>query len=251
MIEERRDEFEPAGPRMPGAMYLRARERHEREQAPAGVAGPAVLSPDVVPLPRDTASSLPDTTPPRPVRHARGRSPRARQRRAIAGATAAVTVAMLAGWTLAGRVAQPDTGRQPVAAAPAPTTSSLTRLAAPLPAAVPGPVSASVAPGAPTTAAASAASAASAAAAPARTATVANGPQLAVTTTPAGAHVTVRDIGWGTTPLTVRHLPGGVARVRVTLDGYASVERQVVLREDGAGTVRLHVPLVPLRTAAR
>lgn len=70
-------------------------------------------------------------------------------------------------------------------------------------------------------------------------------PQLTITTTPAGAHVTVRDIEWGTTPLSIRYLPAGPALVRVTLDGYAPEELWLLLREGGAEAPRLHVSLVP------
>lgn len=46
---------------------------------------------------------------------------------------------------------------------------------------------------------------------------------------PAGAHVTVNGIRWGHTPVTVRYLPPGEKRVRLSKDGYASVERRLQL----------------------
>lgn len=53
--------------------------------------------------------------------------------------------------------------------------------------------------------------------------------RLIVTSEPAGARVTVNGIGWGETPLTIRHLPPGDKRVRLTLQGYVSQERVVRL----------------------
>jgi len=75
--------------------------------------------------------------------------------------------------------------------------------------------------------------------------------RLVVTSTPAGARVTVDGIGWGVTPLTVRHLPPGDKIVRVTKDGYVASERRVQLGTPGATpsvrlTLRRRVP-VPQR----
>jgi hypothetical protein len=56
-------------------------------------------------------------------------------------------------------------------------------------------------------------------------------PVLVVTSRPEGARVTVNGIGWGTTPITVRHLPQGPQRVRLTKDQYLSEERVVQLGE--------------------
>ncbi len=44
--------------------------------------------------------------------------------------------------------------------------------------------------------------------------------ELTIVTEPAGARVTIDGMGRGTTPLTVAHLPFGLHRIRVTLDGY-------------------------------
>ena len=49
--------------------------------------------------------------------------------------------------------------------------------------------------------------------------------ELVVTTQPAGARVTVNGIGWGNSPVTVRHLPPGDKRIRVSKEGYATEER--------------------------
>jgi hypothetical protein len=72
-------------------------------------------------------------------------------------------------------------------------------------------------------------------------ATDAYGPSpLIVITEPAGARVTINGVGWGTTPLTIRHLPPGAKRVRVTKAGYQSVERVVDATADrGGATLRL------------
>jgi cytoskeleton protein RodZ len=55
--------------------------------------------------------------------------------------------------------------------------------------------------------------------------------ELVVTTQPAGARVTVNGIGWGLAPLTIRYLPAGDKRIRVSKEGYASEERMVNLAE--------------------
>lgn len=56
--------------------------------------------------------------------------------------------------------------------------------------------------------------------------------ELVVTSNPAGARVTVNGIGWGRTPLTVRYLPLGDKRVRISKDGYVSAEQRVQLTRD-------------------
>jgi cytoskeletal protein RodZ len=56
---------------------------------------------------------------------------------------------------------------------------------------------------------------------------VESGSQLIVTSEPAGARVTVDGIGWGTTPVTIRYIPPGDKKVRVSRDGYAAAERIV------------------------
>jgi cytoskeletal protein RodZ len=54
---------------------------------------------------------------------------------------------------------------------------------------------------------------------------------LVVTTEPAGARVTVNGIAWGISPVTIRHLPPGEKRVRVSKEGYAAQERVLTLGE--------------------
>jgi transcriptional regulator with XRE-family HTH domain len=51
--------------------------------------------------------------------------------------------------------------------------------------------------------------------------------ELVVATEPEGARVTVDGIGWGVTPVTIRHLSPGSKRIRVSKDGYATTERVV------------------------
>lgn len=55
--------------------------------------------------------------------------------------------------------------------------------------------------------------------------------ELVIATQPPGARVTVNGISWGTSPVTIRHLSPGVKRIRVSLDGYVSVERSSSLVE--------------------
>jgi cytoskeletal protein RodZ len=55
--------------------------------------------------------------------------------------------------------------------------------------------------------------------------------ELVVTTQPAGARVTVDGIGWGSAPVTIRYLPAGNKRVRVSKEGYATEEQVVSLAE--------------------
>lgn len=70
---------------------------------------------------------------------------------------------------------------------------------------------------------------------------------LVITTEPPGARVTVDGIGWGFTPITVRDLPYGHRRIRVTRDGYVSEQRVVRLSAGGSATVHfdMRVPSAP------
>jgi hypothetical protein len=65
-----------------------------------------------------------------------------------------------------------------------------------------------------------------------------------VTSDPSGARVTVNGTGWGQTPVTIRHLPFGTLRVRVTKDGYVSAERTMSVGPARASS-RLDVELTP------
>lgn len=68
---------------------------------------------------------------------------------------------------------------------------------------------------------------------------------LVITTDPAGARVTVNGIAWGVTPLTIRYLPAGDKRVRVSRDGYAAEERVIHVLDGRPTNVA-----IPLRHAA-
>lgn len=69
--------------------------------------------------------------------------------------------------------------------------------------------------------------------------------QLVITSNPDGARVTVDGIGWGPTPVTIRHLPEGVKRIRVTHDGYAGAERQVEVQPDRVNRVSVKLRSLP------
>jgi cytoskeleton protein RodZ len=65
---------------------------------------------------------------------------------------------------------------------------------------------------------------------------------LTVTSSPTGARVLVDGIGYGPTPITIRHLRPGERRVRLVLDGYVSVEQRLRLTPTRPATldVTLH-----------
>jgi cytoskeletal protein RodZ len=64
--------------------------------------------------------------------------------------------------------------------------------------------------------------------------------ELLVQSDPDGAQVTVNGIGWGRTPLTIKYLPIGEKRVRLTKDGYVSTERRVqISAERPVGALRV------------
>jgi len=64
---------------------------------------------------------------------------------------------------------------------------------------------------------------------------------LVVTTVPAGARVTVNGVAWGVTPLTIRYLPTGDKRIRVSKDGFAAQERTIRLSEGRSATVDIQL----------
>jgi cytoskeletal protein RodZ len=68
--------------------------------------------------------------------------------------------------------------------------------------------------------------------------------ELAIRTQPEGARVTVNGIGWGTSPVTIRHLEPGEKRIRVTMDGYAATERSVIIDEGRRETIRIRLSSV-------
>jgi hypothetical protein len=64
--------------------------------------------------------------------------------------------------------------------------------------------------------------------------------ELLVESVPDGAQVTVNGIGWGRTPLTIKYVPIGEKRVRLTKDGYVSTERRVqISAERPVGALRV------------
>jgi cytoskeleton protein RodZ len=69
--------------------------------------------------------------------------------------------------------------------------------------------------------------------------------ELRILSQPPGARVTVDGIGWGETPVTVRNLPPGAKRIRVTKAGYRSEERVAHLPEDRPATLRVSLHTTP------
>jgi len=69
--------------------------------------------------------------------------------------------------------------------------------------------------------------------------------ELVITSEPPGARVTVDGIGWGFTPVTVRHLPPGAKRIRVTKEGYSSEEREVRVAGDRPSELQIRLQAVP------
>jgi cytoskeletal protein RodZ len=64
--------------------------------------------------------------------------------------------------------------------------------------------------------------------------------ELFVESDPEGAQVTVNGVGWGRTPVTIKYLPIGQKRVRLTKDGYVSIERRVqISAERPVGALRV------------
>jgi hypothetical protein len=69
--------------------------------------------------------------------------------------------------------------------------------------------------------------------------------ELIVATEPAGARVTVDGIGWGVTPVTIRYLPPGNKRIRVSKEGYATAEREVWVAEGDRKTTDIRLEDAP------
>lgn len=55
--------------------------------------------------------------------------------------------------------------------------------------------------------------------------------ELVIRTEPDGARVTVNGIGWGESPITIRHIEPGEQHIRVTMDGFTATERSIVIDE--------------------
>jgi cytoskeleton protein RodZ len=69
--------------------------------------------------------------------------------------------------------------------------------------------------------------------------------ELVVTTEPAGARITVNGIAWGVSPVTIRHLPPGDKRIRVTREGYAAQERVLRLEQGQQGALDISLESTP------
>jgi cytoskeletal protein RodZ len=69
--------------------------------------------------------------------------------------------------------------------------------------------------------------------------------ELLITSEPGGARVTVDGIGWGSTPVTIRHLTAGTKHVRVTKEGYQSEERTAHVAGERLNAI--HVSMQPAR----
>lgn len=69
--------------------------------------------------------------------------------------------------------------------------------------------------------------------------------ELVVTTQPAGARVTVDEIGWGSAPVTIRFLPAGSKRIRVIKEGYRGEERVVSLVDGRRSVLEIQLQSAP------
>ena len=69
--------------------------------------------------------------------------------------------------------------------------------------------------------------------------------ELVITTDPVEARVVVNGIGWGSTPITIRHLAPGEKRLRVTKDGYMAVEQVTHVAADQSTTVNIQLQPSP------
>ena len=69
--------------------------------------------------------------------------------------------------------------------------------------------------------------------------------ELVVTTQPEGARVTVNGLGWGSSPVTVRHLPPGDQRIRMSKEGYVTEERMLRLAEGRRRTLDIRLQSAP------
>jgi hypothetical protein len=69
--------------------------------------------------------------------------------------------------------------------------------------------------------------------------------ELVVTTQPAGARVTVNGIGWGISPVTIRYLPPGDKRIRVSKEGYATEERVLQIGEGQRRALDIELATAP------
>jgi cytoskeleton protein RodZ len=69
--------------------------------------------------------------------------------------------------------------------------------------------------------------------------------ELVVRTEPPGAQVTVNGIGWGASPVTIRHLAPGEKHIRATKAGFGAAERLLALDDNQRQTLDLHLTTAP------
>ena len=69
--------------------------------------------------------------------------------------------------------------------------------------------------------------------------------ELVVTTEPPGAHVTVNGIGWGASPVTIRHLPPGQKHIRATKVGFSAAEQVLALDGNQRRALELRLAEAP------
>lgn len=168
-------------------------------------------------------TDAPAPAPPAPVHFMRWR-PARRQLLALGASILAIAAAFIS-WTLAGSLMRADTDlprttvAEPEAAPPTqPRTSQPARATNDSQGAV---VRSSVRDSVATTGVATAGAIESR--------PLATEGSLVVASQSAGARVTVNGIGWGETPLTIKHVEFGQKRIRLTMQGYISQERVVSL----------------------
>lgn len=239
---------------MPKGMYRRAMLRAYAESV--GLDTEAALSEFErtfeEPPPREAALPTLPLPAPRPQHTSDSTS----RRRGLTTAIAALAVTGIVGlgvWWGIARDAEPVTPIPIQAAtAPVPTPAVATpgptpAASAPAPAPPTNPAPSQLAPvtprGAMATSGTHQATTATPVATPARETPLATEGRLVVVSEPPGARVTVNGIGWGSTPLTIRYVPLGEKRVRITMSGYISEERSV--RVDG------HRPNATVRVTLR
>jgi transcriptional regulator with XRE-family HTH domain len=204
----------------------------QSESVPQGAPGTRSRIAPLRPVLLSAMASVPANSPPS-IRTASLRSPYPLQPRHLAAAATLIVAAVGGLYFLT----------LPSSDARRPELASPQRSVKPTPeAATPSSAASDVAPSTGTSGRAVAASVNSIATSPAAVTTADQ--ELLVTSTPAGARVTVNGIGWGITPLTIRHLPPGEKIVRVTKDGYAAGERRVQIGS-AAGTAAVRLTLRP------
>jgi hypothetical protein len=69
--------------------------------------------------------------------------------------------------------------------------------------------------------------------------------ELLILSEPSGGRVTVDGVGWGATPVTVRNLPPGPKRIRVTMAGYVSAERVTQLNDERPARIQISLQPAP------